>query len=473
MAIPPWALDTLMRGIHTVVDKVPPEAIDQLRQRANRLLDELPESAARGVDNVFRGARATKQMLQRWSQQHLALVTPVINGSGRLVDERLDSIGLADPLIEWASGMNASPLLRGGSSDQRLQRRLQRCAGGSDYDLLVATSVEAACLAVGLAGGERPVYFHRSQAHRLPSGTAVPDAFQCRGDGQPGGVSIHEIGSVDGVATSDSAGLPGGATLVAVDHGDSEPLWYNANPAAGPPTDAWRVVLMTLCGGVAGGEGLAEPNWLSGVTPRPRLAVEHLGSGADLVITPGEGLLGGPPCGLIVGRRERIERLRTCPAWRALRASTVEHAMMAMALQSLQGTSFPQHPVALALTTSEENLKHRAERLAIRLTAAEQVATVQITADPASLTSTGVWRVASRQLRIRHRDRSAADWSRELLDAFPAVLTGHADDSLVIDLRWVRPADDAALASALVGDFDPVRTESPAEAAPSDFSEDA
>jgi len=467
MAFPPWALDALMRGVGSVVDKVPPETVDQLRQRASRLLDELPETAARGVDTVFRGAKATKQVLQRWAQQHLALVTPAINASGCLFDERLVGGGQADPLVEWAAGLSANPVLRVGPAAERLNRRLERC-GGSDQGVLVATSVEAACLAVGLARGDQSIYLHRSQSHRLPSGTAIPDAFRAGPDESWAAGAIHEVGSVDGVSPSDANGLPSGAILVAVDHGDADPIWYAGSPNQRGSAGGLRVVLMTLCGGIEPGDGFSSPNWLSALSPLPRFVSDHLRPTdgrprADCVITPGDGLLGGPPCGLIVGRRETLERIAASPAWLALQASPITRAMMTTALESLQGAPFPQHPTALALTTSEENLKNRAERLAIRLTADESIATVQITAAPASLTKSGVWRTTSRQLQIRHRDRTTAQWARSLAESFPAVLATESEGGLVIDLRWVRPADDATLATALLGES--VAGEAPSETA--------
>lgn len=444
-----------MRGVGSVVDKVPPERIDQLRQKANQLLDELPQTAARGVETVFRGAKAGKQMLQRWSQRHLALVTPVINASGCLSDHRLHGVGLGEPLVELASGAIHSPLLRGEAAADRLQRRLGRCVGDHDWGILVATSLDAACLAIGLTRHNRPLYFHRAQSSRLASGTAIPDAFVPRDSIPAGEIAIHEVGSRDGITASDASGLSPHAILIAVDSGEVEPVWFAAGGRAAD-NDQLKVVLMTACGGIGGTRGEPTPPWLATIHPLPRLVADHLGrtdgvEHADLVITGGDGLLGGPPCGLIIGSRAEIENIAASAAWHALEADLVTRAMITLVLEGSLHANGPEHPVALAVTTSPDNLKHRAERISIRLAADESIASCQLTDAPARLTPTGSWGIASRQLRIRSHRKTAEAWVTELSTGVPAVLAQVIDDSLAIDLRWVRPADDSALVAALLG----------------------
>ncbi len=187
MGIPSWAVEALMRSVGSVVDKVPPERFDHLKQRAGQWLDELPQTAARSVDNVFRGARAGKERLDRWARRHVALVTPVINATGTLADHRLQGVPLDSHAIDLGVEAAAAPSLRTPVAMERLDRRLHACAGSDDLKVLVTTSVDAACLAVGLSRQGRPLYVHRSQSLRLPSGTPVPEAFL------PVGAAAHRI----------------------------------------------------------------------------------------------------------------------------------------------------------------------------------------------------------------------------------------------------------------------------------------
>jgi hypothetical protein len=475
MAITPWALEALIRGVGSVVDKVPPDKIDQIRQKANQLLDELPQTAARGVESVLRGAKAGKQILQRWSQRHLALVTPVINASGNLSDPRVDGTGLTDAMIEFAAGAGRSPLSRSDASQQRLSRRLNRCTGDPEIGLLVAASVEAACMAVGITRRGRTVWSHRSQGWRLPSGLLLGDAIaQGSATGLIDAVTC-QVGAPDGVESKDIAALPDDGICVAIDLGQDSPAWYQGTSGHAGRSghgERLRVIFMPVCAGIASPSQPPSPDdaasdWLAAINPRPRFATQPLrgcesvppvadvkGADvkvADVVIAPGNGLLGGPTCGLIIAPRPMIDEISSLPSWQALRSDPVTRACMTMALESALDAKVPDHVAAESVTTAEENLKHRAEKISIRLAADESILSCQITAEPAGLIEGGAWRIPSRQLRIKHRDKASSKWADSLAEGVPSLLTRVEDDLLTIDLRWVKPADDSTLVAALLG----------------------
>ncbi len=452
MAIPSWAVEALMRGVGSVVDKVPPERIDQIKQRAGQWLDDFPQSAARGVDSVMRGARVGKEMIDRWARRHTALVTPVINASGSLLEPRIQGVPVGLGTVDVAAEALASPPLVTPIALDRLHRRLNRCAGNHDLAILVANSVDAACLAIGMTRGGKPLYMHRSQSLRLASGTPIPEAFVPQSAGADWRDHVNEVGSVDGITDADAASLPDQAVLLAVDNGGSDPIWFRSKTDH-PST---RIVLMLACGGLLRPKPESDVDLREMFKPPLRSAAEFLSGEAnqtiaDLVIVSGDGLLGGPTCGLIIGRKELVESIGQSVIWRTVRASVATTAMMAHALETLSGGHASVHPILSMLHTGEENLRSRAERLATRVAGDESVRTCQVSSDPASLTTSGPWRIASRQLRLQHQTKSPDSWAQQLAEGVPAVLATVDGDVLVIDLRWVPPSDDGALAAAILG----------------------
>src|SRR5262249_17458197 len=106
-----------------------------------------------------------------------------------------------------------------------------------------------------------------------------------------------------------------------------------------------------------------------GVADVPLVAIS-IAAGADLTIFPADGFIGGPPCGVLVGRRSMIERLNAHPLLSVVRADKLTLATLGATLRLYEDQEAAQRtiPILSLLSTPLENLRQRAERLAPQIT---------------------------------------------------------------------------------------------------------
>ena len=177
------------------------------------------------------------------------------------------------------------------------------------------------------------------------------------------------------------------------------------------------------------------------LAPHPRLPDEPsasaaLKAGADLVTASGDKLLGGPQCGLLLGRAELVEGLRRHPFARALR---VDKLTLAALEATLTG---PPVPVAQALATSADDLLVRAEKLAGEL---ESDVPAEAVASTAAVGGGGAPGVEIPSAAVSLPARLAGP----LRSGNPPVVGYVARDRLLLDLITVPPAQDGLLADAV------------------------
>jgi L-seryl-tRNA(Ser) seleniumtransferase len=183
------------------------------------------------------------------------------------------------------------------------------------------------------------------------------------------------------------------------------------------------------------GSGLLQPDAL---LPDEPDASSVLRAGADLVTASGDKLLGGPQAGLLLGRRDAVERLRRHPLARALR---VDKLTLAAFEATLRG---PEPPTHRALHADEAALRERADTLAADLRAAG--------VDAAAVPSDGVvggggapgvtlpgWAVALEP-----------SYAERLRRGHPCVVTRVERDRCLVDLRCVLPEQDGDVLKAVL-----------------------
>ena len=180
------------------------------------------------------------------------------------------------------------------------------------------------------------------------------------------------------------------------------------------------------------GSGLLAPHLR---LPHEPDAASALRAGADLVTASGDKLLGGPQCGLLLGRSALVERLRRDPFARALR---VDKLTLAALEATLTG---PTPPVVAGLGRTRDDLWARASALAASLTGlgAEVV-------DSAGAVGGG----GAPDVELPSAAVALPEHLAQPLRAGDPPVVGRLEKGrLLLDLLAVDPAEDAVLAEAV------------------------
>jgi L-seryl-tRNA(Ser) seleniumtransferase len=182
--------------------------------------------------------------------------------------------------------------------------------------------------------------------------------------------------------------------------------------------------------------------------PHEMTLAESVAAGADLVLSSTDKLIGGPQGGLIVGRKEVIDRVRSHPLYRALRVCKMTLAALEATLRLFKNpANLPQsHPLYAMLAKTPDALFRQAEALALALRA--------VTPDPVAVVEHAAYlgggslpgqALPSFAVRVDVRDGRAATAARQLREAAVPVVTRVHQDALYLDMRTVSPEECAQI----------------------------
>ena len=363
---------------------------------------------------------------------------PVINATGVVVHTNLGRAPLSAAAIEAltiASGATDVELdLATGRRGRRGAAALAALADAvPDAGGVHVVNNGAAALALvtcALAMG-REVVVARGELVEIGDGFRIPELIESVG------ARIREVGTTNRVRLSDyQAALREDTAFVLKVH----------------PSN-FRVEGFTSSVGIAELATLDVPvvaDLGSGLlAPHPRLpdepdAATALRAGADLVTASGDKLLGGPQCGLLLGRAELVERLRRFPFARAVR---VDKLTLAALEATLTG---PPTPIAQALASDPSDLLRRATAIAealISLSVSDDVEPGGVVAveSKAAVGGGGAPGVVLDSAAVS----LPPAWAAPLRALDPAVV-GHVEHGrLLLDLIAVPPDRDEAIVDAV------------------------
>ncbi len=178
-------------------------------------------------------------------------------------------------------------------------------------------------------------------------------------------------------------------------------------------------------------------------------------SGADVVCFSGDKLIGGPQCGIIVGKAVWIQKIKNNSLARAFRCGKLSLAGLEATLRLFLAPDklATRHPIYRMLALTPDELGRRAKKLAasLRKTLSADVA-ISIE-DGESQVGSGaapIETLPTKVLSVRPIGISAEGLARKLRFFTPPVFARIHKDAVVFDLRTIQPTEDAVVERALV-----------------------
>ncbi len=173
-------------------------------------------------------------------------------------------------------------------------------------------------------------------------------------------------------------------------------------------------------------------------------------TGLDLVSASGDKLLGGPQAGIILGKRELIEKIKRNPMSRALRIDKLTLAGLEKTLRLYAEGRHEEVPVVRMLTEDEESIRRRARRLKRLLRGIEGVR-FEVVKDRAKPGGGSLPRLElpTYCLAVIHPKFSAQELSKRLRYSEPPVIGKIERDTFLLDLRSVPDEELPLLRSSL------------------------
>ncbi len=201
------------------------------------------------------------------------------------------------------------------------------------------------------------------------------------------------------------------------------------------------------------GTGLVSSLDRFGISGEPSL-LQSFALGVDLIAASGDKLLGGPQCGILVGKRDLIERIRKNPLLRAFRVDKLTYAALEATLLEHLAEDPTTIPVERMLSIPPEELMRRCHWITAQFAPIASGHLVLDVVPVASLIGGGTApksSLPSCALSLRHTSLSAGELLSALRKLEPPIIGRITDDTVLLDLRTVPPQFDADLASLLSG----------------------
>jgi L-seryl-tRNA(Ser) seleniumtransferase len=370
---------------------------------------------------------------------------PVINATGVILHTNLGRSPMSDQAIVAANRAsrytNVELNLESGRRSKRGERLMTLLAQltGAEDALVVNNCAAATVLVLQAIAAGREVIVSRGQLVEIGGGFRLPDVFRAAG------VTLREVGTTNRTYLQDYEAAVNDQTgaVIRVHRSNFHLSGFVTEPTIDELVQMERPESVAMIDDLGSGSmvdltpyGLQEPNVLDSIR-----------SGADISLFSGDKLFGGPQAGILVGKKQWIEKLRRSPIMRAMRVDKLTLAALEATTEiHLAGNALTELPTLRMITTSAETIRQRCESLLLRIEQSNSTAVVPCESQVGGGSIPGS-SLPSYALRVA--GYPPHHLAHHMRDGAVAIQARVSDEAVMIDLRTVADHELTDLADGI------------------------
>lgn len=405
-------------------------ALDDIRAR----FKQDPETGLPSTDLILTQAEST---LTAWT---VPTLIPVINATGVILHTNLGRAPMSSATIRAMDAVsrgysNLEFDLETGKRGSRLihaEKLLQQLTG-AEAALVVNNCASAVLLTLSALANKKRVVIARSQLVEIGGGFRVPDVMK------QSGAKLVEIGTTNKVRVADytSAFEEATALVMRAHRSNFKIVGFTEEPDFKDIVEAAHKAGVPVVDDL--GSGALYDTAKYGFSHEPTVQ-ESMQAGADLILFSGDKLLGGPQAGIIIGKKELLDKIKKHPLARAVRADKACLAgLSATFTHYLKDEAEREIPIVRMMSLTLKQVRGRAEAWRGELgqgTVVEGESTVGGGSLPDESTPTFLL-----ELQVK----SAEKFLRALRKNNPPIIARTENDKVLLDPRTVFPEQEGAL----------------------------
>ncbi|MDA7918747.1 L-seryl-tRNA(Sec) selenium transferase [Mariniblastus sp.] len=380
---------------------------------------------------------------------------PVINGTGIILHTGLGRAPLAKSAIESVQSISEGYAsvevdVRTGERGQRIKsvEKLLCELTGAEAAAVVNNNAAATMLALSALAEGQEVIVSRGQLIEIGGSYRLPDVMECSG------AKLREVGTTNKTHLFDYQRAINEETgaLLKVHPSNFEVVGFTKTVSTKEMVTLAAEHGLPVIDDVGSGALIDFSEF--GLMDEPVVS-QSIKDGADVVLFSGDKLIGGPQCGIIIGKKKYIDTILSNPLMRAMRVDKMTLAALSATLRIYrdEDRARTEIPILRMLSMPKENLKLRAEKVVAQLSHLAELETCEaVEADsmlgggslPTQKLST--WCVA-----LTPKTHSVDRLSAGLRNSEPSVIGRVQKERYYLDMRTVQPSQDAGLVEAVEG----------------------